>query len=137
MGLLTLYVNPRHNHIMREQYIEPSTSNSVVRKILAHQLRRAAQAELLKSGEAPALDVDGTFADADDALGALSTLLGGNEWFFGATSPSLFDASVFAYLNPILERSAHGWRDLRLITAVISRPNLVIHRQRIFDEYYS
>lgn len=135
--LLTLYINPHHKHVMREQYIEPSTSNSVVRKILTHQLRRAAQAELLKSGEATAFDVHGIFADADDALGALSMLLRGDEWFFGTASPSLFDASVFAYLHPILERGNRGWCDRRLITAVIRRSNLVRHRQRILDTYYS
>ena len=44
---------------------------------------------------------------------ALSDLLDTEDWFFGLTGPSLFDASVFAYTHLILDSKMH-WSDNKL-----------------------
>lgn len=104
-----------------------------MRATISHQLRTAAEAELLKY--ASVIDVDDLYSEADKAFEALSTLLGEDDWFFGEEKPTLFDASVFAYIHLILDEKM-GWKEKRLLRAVKKRENLVGHRERLLVRYF-
>jgi len=80
---------------------------------------------------------DDLYTQAEEAFAALETVLGNDEWFFGAAKPGLFDASVFAYTHLLLdEELGRGWVDIRLRDAVLARQNLVRHRERIVQSYF-
>lgn len=70
-----------------------------------------------------------------DALTALSTLLGGGQWFFEQQEPSLFDAAVFAYTHLLLDEEMY-WQDNGLGENVKHFENLVQHRERIAQMYH-
>jgi metaxin len=109
-------------------YVNPATSNLLVRAALGHQLQQAARDELLKTSRyIDAADLEG---DASGAFEALSTLLGEDEHFFGRPNPGLFDASVFAYTHLILDKNL-GWKRNRLGQLLKGHPNLVQHRDRL------
>lgn len=84
-----------------------------MRGALRHQLRRAAEAEILKTGPGGAastalsllVDEDAVYRVAVNAFEALATLLSESKtgWFFGAQTPTIFDASVFAYTHLMLQ----------------------------------
>ena len=116
-------------------YITSCTSNHLVRRILAYQLRSSAQTELLKGSYTGLIDAMELYQDAEDAWVALSILLGEHQWFFDAERPSLFDASVFAYTNPLLD-SDLNWGVLTLTQALRQRVNLVQHRQRVLQVFF-
>ena len=114
-------------------YIAATTTNSLVRLALSHQLRSAAEAELLK--EAAVIDVQFLHRESERAFSALSTLLGDDDYFFGDEQPSLFDASVFAYTNILLDTDLK-WQVHHLIDGLEKHENLVRHRARILQRYY-
>jgi metaxin len=100
---------------------------------MAHQLRAAAEGELLK--HTSIIDTDDLYSEADKAFEALSILLGDNPWFFGNEKPALFDASVFAYTHLLLDEGL-GWKEKKLCRALGRRENLVQHRERLLVRYY-
>jgi metaxin len=78
------------------------------------------------------------YKDAEEAFMALETVLGEDEWFFGAAKPSLFDASVFAYTNLLLDDGlGNGWSESRLRNTVLGKQKLVALRERILATYYA
>ena len=101
--------------------------------ILSHQLRNAAQAELLK--QAPTIDVEALYRESKKALDALSELLGDDRYFFDEEKPGIFDAAVFAYTNILLDDGMQ-WEARRMNEDLASFKNLVGHRKRILDEYF-
>lgn len=105
----------------------------LVRTTISHQLRNAAESELLK--HSTIVDAADLFSEADKAFEALSTLLGEDDWFFGNEKPALFDASVFAYTHLLLDESL-GWKEQKLNRALKRRVNLVQHRHRLLVRYY-
>lgn len=137
--LYTLYLSPTNAAIPTRLYIDSSTSSLLVRTTLTHQLRIAAEQELLKTSVK--IDIDDLYAEADKAFEALSTLLGEDEWFFQSdgesesSGSSLFDASVFAYTHLLLDEKM-GWRDKKLTRAVRRRKNLMDHRDRLLERYW-
>lgn len=74
--------------------------------------------------------------EATEAFEALSALLQRDEWFFGAKEPGLFDASLFAYTQLILDEEL-GWRYNPLKEALEQHDKLVEHRGRILGSFYS
>ncbi|TKA66886.1 hypothetical protein B0A55_08180 [Friedmanniomyces simplex] len=119
----------------------PLLSNTFVQLTIAHKLRRAAEMEILKSNPSSTpsttiIEAD-IFRDAEEALEALSTLLEKeDEWFFGQEKPALFDASVFAYTELLLDEGV-GWRENnRLGEMVKKHENLVKHRERVKKMYF-
>jgi metaxin len=119
--------------ITRRLYINPSTTSSLVRFALASQLQQAARNELLKSSSY--IDIFDLETDAENAFDALSTLLSEDEFFFGRTTPGIFDASVFAYTHLLLDESMH-WKYNRLGQLLRRHPNLVNHRDRLLQQYF-
>lgn len=117
----------------RRLYVEPCSSSSLVSATIAHQLRAAAEAELLK--HYTAIDIDDLYSEADHAVDALSILLGENEFFFGNKNPGLFDASMFAYTYLLLDEKM-DWKEKKLLKALEKHQNLVQHRQRIHKRYF-
>jgi metaxin len=62
-------------------------------------------------------------------------VLGEDDWFFANDKPGLFDASVFAYTQLLLD-DGMGWKEKKLCRALSSRGNLVQHRQRLLVRYF-
>ena len=81
------------------------------------------------------IDPETLYVEAEEAFEALSTLLGEEEWFFGAEYPGLFDASVFAYTHLLLDEEL-GWVEGRLAWQLKERGNLVRHRRRVYRRCY-
>lgn len=102
---------------------------------IAYQLRRAAESELVKAAASNVISEVDILREAEEALNALSTLLGQDSWFFGQQNPSLLDASVFAYTHLILD-SGLEWSQNGLLEHLKKHENLVQHRDRIVDMYY-
>ena len=114
-------------------YIHPTSSNPLVHLAISHNLRRAAEAELLKSSAV--IDVAALYRECNSAFSALSELLGEDRWFLNAERPGLFDASVFAYTHLLLDMGM-GWRERRMVEILGEYGNLVGHRGRILEEYF-
>ncbi|KAK3685452.1 hypothetical protein B0T22DRAFT_537775 [Podospora appendiculata] len=111
--LQSLYLEPAHAALLDELYVAPASSSGWIRASLRAQLRRAAEAEILRtssSATAAVVDVDAVYAAALEAFEALAGLLAESEtgWFFGAAQPTLFDASVFAYTHLMLRYLGPG-----------------------------
>ena len=130
--LHALYLNPLNAALLRSLYV-PDHPYPVRASLLA-SLRTAAEEGILASTRGPFIDVEALYADAEEALSALGDLLEGKDWFFG--EPTLFDASVFAYTNFLLEER-FVWGDERLRSLVRGFPNLITHQQRILKRYWS
>ena len=132
--LYSLYLSPPNfASIVLPLYINPSTSNALTRLALSHQLRAAAETELLKNS--PAIDVETIYGNCHKAFEALSELLGGDEFFFGGEMPGLFDASVFAYTHILLDENL-DWKDTRLAESLKQYGNLVEHQRRIVEGWF-
>ncbi|KAH6722177.1 hypothetical protein BKA61DRAFT_666921 [Leptodontidium sp. MPI-SDFR-AT-0119] len=132
--LFTLYLEPLNfSAVAYPLYVASTSSNPIVRASISHQLRNAAEAELLK--HTPVIDTDDLYSEADKAFEALSILLGEDSWFFGNGKPALFDASVFAYTQLLLDDDL-GWKEKKLCRALRVRDNLVQHRERLLVRYY-
>ncbi|CZT44194.1 related to mitochondrial outer membrane protein (Sam35) [Rhynchosporium secalis] len=132
--LFTLYLEPLNfSAVAYPLYVAPASSNPIVRASISHQLRNAAESELLKN--TPVIDTDDLYSEADKAFEALSILLGEDSWFFGNDKPALFDASVFAYSQLLLDDDL-GWKEKKLCRALRVRDNLVQHRERLVVRYY-
>jgi metaxin len=107
-----------------------------VRLTIARELRLAAENELLKFSTM--IDAEQLYNQAEEAFAALETLLGDDDWFFGASGPGLFDASVFAYTHLLLDEGlGKGWLDTRLRDALLSRRRLITHRDRVMGKYFA
>jgi metaxin len=132
--LYTLYLEPLNEPVVSKLYVHPTSRNSLVRLTVSHQLRAAAEAELLK--HSAKIDIDDIYAEADKALDALENLLGDNEWFFGGSGATLFDAGVFAYTHLLL-REDLGWKEKKLVRSLRKKEGLVKHRERILELYYN
>jgi hypothetical protein len=100
-----------------------------------HQLRKAAEQELVKSLSSNTILENDIMQDANNAFSALSAQLGDDEWFFEQASPSLFDASVFAYTHLILDESM-AWTNSPLSQMLVKYDNLVQHSVRIYRMYF-
>lgn len=124
--------NDNFNAVARRLYVNPSTTNSVVRIALATQLQQAARDELLKVSQY--IDANDLIAEAGNAFEALSTLLGDNEYFFGRPKPGLFDAEVFAYTHPILD-DGMGWKHNAMGQLLKKHENLVQHRETLLSHF--
>ena len=129
-----LYLTPSNfSTVAAPLYIYPTTRSTPVRFALSHSLQAAALAELLATSSS--VSPQALYADADGALAALSTLLGEDEWFFGADEPGLFDASVFAYTYLIMD--GLEWRDRELAEKLSRYGDLVGHKDRIASRFYA
>ena len=132
--LYSLYlVPPNFDAVAFPLYIAPITTNYLVRLSLAHQLRAAAEGELLK--QSARVDTEAIYQGSDKAFEALSELLGDEDYYFGEKRPGLFDASVFAYTNVILDEGL-DWKDTRMVEGLLTYSNLAEHRERILGAYF-
>ena len=113
--------------------MESVTSNSAVHFALSHQLRKAAQTELLK--QYPVIDADGIYRECAAAFEALSDLLGEDTYFFKQAVPGLFDAALFAYTNLFLDEH-YVFKEQRVRDDIKKLDNLVKHRRRLLEQYF-
>jgi metaxin len=114
-------------------YVASASSSYPVRLSLAKQLQSAAREELLKTNTT--IDPQDLYAQAEQAFQALSTLLADSQFFFGQTTPGLFDASLFAYSQIILDDNLNfGNPTLKL--ALQQHENLVQHRDRLIRGFF-
>jgi metaxin len=134
--LYCIYLSQNSTSIAEPLYILPASSNPFVRLTIARELRQAAEKELLKFSTV--ITAETLYNQAEEAFTALETLLGKDDWFFGASKPGLFDASVFAYTHLLLDDNlGKGWLDTRLRDTLMSRKRLISHRNRITSTYFS
>ncbi|KAI9662082.1 MAG: hypothetical protein M1829_006221 [Trizodia sp. TS-e1964] len=133
--LYNLYLEPANfSAVAYRLYVAPCSSNSLVRFVIARQLRIAAEAEIIKSR--PLIDPQDIYNEASRALEALSAHLGADNWFFNAEQPGLFDASVFAYTHLLLDENL-GWAQQDQLAQMVRKSgNLVSHRNRILSTYF-
>ena len=148
--LYTLYLDPTNRNTLNSLYIRPSSTNTAVRTVLDYQLRSAATSELLNASEGTnVIDIGRVYRDAERAWEALSAFLEDHEWFSqaqedgsdghqdnGNGGPGMLDAKVFAYTYLVLDERM-GLQDSRLANSLASRTNLVKHRERIVDRYFT
>ena len=99
---------------------------------IAYQQRRAAETELTKALGSSTIVEEEIMREAEEAVNALSTLLGDGSWFFTQEKPGLFDASVFAYTHLLLSEDL-AWNHNRLGEQVKGYQNLVQHQARILE----
>lgn len=133
--LYQLYLARQNSALMHGLYVASCSSNFLVQYAIAAQLRSAAETELVKSSGSNSVSAKDLIRDAEDAFEALSTLLAGDAWFFGKDKAGLFDASVFAYTQLLLDET-FGWEDNSLGKVLGRFENLVRHRERIAEAYY-
>ena len=133
--LYQLYLTPANSSLIHRLYIDACSSNPIVQATIAYQLRQAAENETIKASMSTTVVEADLLREVDEAFSALSALLGQDEWFFGLSSPTLFDASVFAYTSPISTESL-GWQENRLLQRLEKHENLVQHQRRIMELYY-
>ncbi|VUC37357.1 unnamed protein product [Clonostachys rosea] len=128
--LYSLYIDPSNASLLKKLYIPPSP---LLAYSLHHTLVTAATTEILKGTRTPYVRTAQLYADSATAFAALETLLGNDAWFFGASSPGLFDAEVFSYTWLILDESL-AWEDGgELQKSLAGFKTLVAHRQRLYD----
>ncbi|KAF9736731.1 mitochondrial outer membrane protein [Paraphaeosphaeria minitans] len=128
--LYSVYLSSNATSLAEPLYILPTSSNAFVRLLTAADLRRAAENELLKFSAI--IDAAELHRQAEEAFEALETVLGNDSWFFGASQPGLFDASVFAYTHLLMDGNlGDAWVDTRLRDALLKCKNLTSHRDRI------
>lgn len=131
--LYALYLDSENfDAVARRLYVNPSTTNPIVRAALAAQLQHAARDELLKLSQY--IDSNDLIAEAGNAFEALSTLLSDHEYFFGRPKPGLFDAEVFAYTHLVLDESM-GWKNNAMGPLLKKHENLVQHRERLLKHF--
>ncbi|GAB7340173.1 hypothetical protein MBLNU457_6647t1 [Dothideomycetes sp. NU457] len=132
--LYQLYIQPHNFASVAERlYVDPISSNMFVKAATSHHLQSAALEELKKT--TPKVVEEDILRDGREALQALSTILGSDQWFFGAEGPALFDASVFAYTHLLLH-GGMGWKENELGDALRGCANLVQHSEKILDQYF-
>ncbi|RPA89467.1 hypothetical protein L873DRAFT_1822796 [Choiromyces venosus 120613-1] len=132
--LYALYLEPNNSEdLARKLYC--GNSVSAVSSFLLRQTKAAAQQQLLQAHPGGFLDPREIYADASEALEAISTILGGDTWFFGGRDPGLFDASVFAYTHLILTLKWHS-KENALFKAIMEYGNLVGHERRIREAFF-
>lgn len=73
--------------------------------------------------------------ECERAFTALSELLGDDRYFFAEEEPGLFDASVFAYTNVLLD-GRFAFKEGRMQQILRKNANLVRHRGRIHERYF-
>lgn len=135
MQLYSIYLSQNFTSIAEPLYILSTSSNPFVRLTIARELRLAAEKELLKFSVI--VSAETLYDQAEEAFTALDSLLGDNEWFFGAEKPGLFDASVFAYTHLLLDDGlGKGWLDTHLRDTLMSRQRLIAHRNKILKTYF-
>lgn len=135
--LYQLYLQPPNTALLHTLYITRTTSNPFVQWTLAHQLRRAAETELLRSFSTPTIAERDILHQAGEAFAALSTLLCEDEWFFGHSQPGIFDAGVFGYTQLLLDAGLRwGAGGNALGEMVRGYGNLVRHREQIARLYF-
>ncbi|KAJ9601954.1 hypothetical protein H2200_013513 [Cladophialophora chaetospira] len=115
-------------------YVASASSSYFVRLGLARQLRSAAREELRKTNTI--IDSEELYQQADKAFDALSTLLADNIFFFSQTTPGLFDASLFAYTQIILDDRL-DFHNPTLRLALQRHENLIQHRDRLIRGFFS
>lgn len=132
--LYYLYLDPANfQSVAWPMYVASTSSTAAVQWSLARQLQSAAREELLKTNTI--IDAGHLYNQAKHAFRALSVLLGSNQFFFGQTTPGLFDASLFAYTQILLDEDL-TWSSTTLKLELLEYKNLVHHRDRLIRGFF-
>lgn len=135
--LYFLYLQPENfATVARKLYVETSSSNSMVRAALAHQLQTAAREQVLRTRSR--IDAEEIYEAADSAFSALATALSDNSFSSKTNSPSLFDVTLFSYTHLLLRfgqnsQSLIRWSNTALLDILLQHEKLVSHSQRVLD----
>ncbi|KXX73881.1 Metaxin-1 [Madurella mycetomatis] len=154
--LHALYLDPTYAPLLHRLYIAPASSSRGVQATLAWQLRKAAAEQIVSSSgsgkiisragvtSADAVDEEGVYAAAEEALAALAGLLAESKdakgveegWFFGAEGPTWFDAAVFSYTHLMMgfmDGEREGVRALGAMVRAARTGELARHRRRMLE----
>ncbi|KAK0614067.1 hypothetical protein B0T14DRAFT_527580 [Immersiella caudata] len=142
--LHALYLDPAHTDLLEVFYTSPASSSPWIRDALRRQLRRAAEAEILKTGSylsaaaagTAVVDQEQVYTAAREALESLAALLAESEtgWFFGEQAPTLFDAGVFAFTYLMVKyMDGNGEGDLGGMVKGAGDGELERHRKGVLD----
>lgn len=105
-----MYLTPNFERITIPCYVSTTSTSRIVQHFNARELQDAAKAELLK--HKPILDKRAIYAEAEEALGALDTLLKNRRDKSPEEKPTtLLDAAIFAYAYLLLEMEEDYWED--------------------------
>ncbi|KAJ8323515.1 Metaxin-2 [Batrachochytrium dendrobatidis] len=83
----------------------------------------------------PVLKAEEIYGETNQALGNLELVLENGPYLFGAT-PTLVDASLFAYLHIVMTMLKHSSMESQLTKYVLDRKNLVKYLHQIRNEWY-
>ena len=121
-----MYLNPRNATLLAHLYLP---SNPLLAISTSTTLTQAASAEILKTTRTALINPLDLLSSYREALEALSTLLGEDDWFFGDVV-GLFDAEVFAYTWLV---GSLAWDDGAMEEVLQEFGNLVRHRERLYQ----
>jgi metaxin len=127
--MYAIYLEPS-NFEMLTKHMYCATSAPLVNSLLSTGFQQQAAKELQKYWNSIIVSADDVYADAEAAFASLDCILGTNDWFFNASSPGLFDATLFGYTHLILTMRWHE-KEATLERMVRKHRNLVEHEMRL------
>ncbi|PHH68718.1 hypothetical protein CDD82_333 [Ophiocordyceps australis] len=131
--LHTLYLVPENECLINVLFIPQS---SLLRPSLLRNLRLEAHQSIISIHRHSRYSPDILLHNASKAFQALDKLLGSQDYFFDAPSPTIFDATVFSYTHLILPNSSLHWIQNPLRPSLDDCHNLQRHRRLLYARYF-
>lgn len=123
-----MYLTPNFERFTVPCYIDSQSSSSVVRKVCAWELRKAAETELLK--HSPRVDQQTLYDEAREAFQALNQYCQEKASSGGRNESTVLDAALFAYTDLLWSIQYECWADAGLV-------DILLENEAILDFYDS
>ncbi|KAF3201617.1 hypothetical protein TWF106_002779 [Orbilia oligospora] len=133
--LYALYIDPENLSSFTIPKYTAQISLWPIPQILGSQMRQAAIDAIRKSSTSTSHTATDIYERAIEAFRALSILLSGDTWFFGAPEAGMFDAEVFAYTHLLLNLEIGG-SGREVVEGLGGFGNLVEHEERIRRRWF-
>jgi len=108
-----MYLTPNFELFTVPCYINPQSSSPIVRAMSTHELRKAAEMELLKYS--PKIDRQSLYNEARQAFWALNWYCNQKFYVLNDRKPTLLDAAIFAYTCLLWDIDYGCWADNGLV----------------------
>lgn len=109
-----MYLTPNFELFTVPCYIDTQSSSLIVRAMNTHELRKAAEMELLKYS--PKIDQQSLYDEARQAFWALDWYCNNKFYVLNDRKPTLLDAAIFAYTCLLWDIDYGCWADNGLVT---------------------
>jgi metaxin len=109
-----MYLTPNFELFTVPCYINTQSSSPIVRAVSTHELRKAAEIELLKFS--PKIDRQNLYDEARHAFWALNWYCNNKFYVLNDRKPTLLDAAIFAYTCLLWDIDYGCWADNGLVT---------------------